>query len=512
MNTYLSAKRAIVVSMPIEHFKTTNRLELTNFKNITELPSEANTFKNQYRHMLSTKLGNDRKPKEIIIPPLNTDIRFSETLPMSTRKQKEVVEHFWDFPPIYMLQKVIDIGSNDHRENFSWTIPNKRDDELALAKKLLISAPFNQQGCGSCWAVAVCTTMSDCLVVAGVLDWEPKISPTYAMACYPQGRCEGGIPAILAKDLETSGISDESCIDYSWCKDNKNCNTEDAAEHFFNIEPEKLSQIIPKCGCDNYSDRYYFFLDKGTEMISISQAWTINDFRKMVQNHILNFGPVIGGYIVLKNFLNGNFTNIEEGVYFDRADYDNIGHDEQLFFSDTVSSPLNSVGLHAVSIVGWGLAKNIQFDNGKRGDVPFWYCRNSWDEQWGDRGYFKIAMYPFNKIAQFDKEINANLGTQAVRIGGIMLMRATKAPELIVSDNDQSKYNNNLIPTLGINDDIPQLHDVTQLNFKPYTDENIKRQMAISSQNITWNSDNQNLENITNRPNPMMNAWDRIIR
>ncbi|KAH7967061.1 hypothetical protein HPB49_022084 [Dermacentor silvarum] len=38
------------------------------------------------------------------------------------------------------------------------------------------------------------------------------------------------------------------------------------------------------------------------------------------------------------------------------------------------------VGLHAVRILGWGT------ENG----VPYWLVANSWNQDWGDKGYFKI--------------------------------------------------------------------------------------------------------------------------
>ena len=35
---------------------------------------------------------------------------------------------------------------------------------------------------------------------------------------------------------------------------------------------------------------------------------------------------------------------------------------------------------HAVKILGWGV------DNG----TPYWLAANSWNEDWGDKGFFKI--------------------------------------------------------------------------------------------------------------------------
>lgn len=39
-----------------------------------------------------------------------------------------------------------------------------------------------------------------------------------------------------------------------------------------------------------------------------------------------------------------------------------------------------SVGGHAVKILGWGS------ENG----IDFWICANSWGENWGENGFFRI--------------------------------------------------------------------------------------------------------------------------
>ena len=39
-----------------------------------------------------------------------------------------------------------------------------------------------------------------------------------------------------------------------------------------------------------------------------------------------------------------------------------------------------ALGGHSVKIIGWGS------ENG----TPFWLIANSWNEDWGDQGFFKI--------------------------------------------------------------------------------------------------------------------------
>ena len=357
--------------------------------------------------------------------------------------------------------RILHAHEHEH-ENFSWTIPSDHDDRSSLSKKLRIGPVMAQQSCGSCWAFAVCSAMSDCLVVGEAVNWMPLISPTFCLACYPQDRCGGGQPALLALDIERNGVADQTCIDYSWCDGNKGCSVRDSSTHF-KANSRVLSNMIPSCGCVFKNNKYLYYLDKGSDTFSITPSMPVEKFRRLVKYHILDFGPVVGGFLVLTNFINGQFTQTNQGVYFDRADYGNIGKDGVIHFSDSVKSSVNSAGLHAVSIVGWGIAKSVQYDNNKVGDVPFWYCRNSWGERWGDKGFFKIAMYPYNQTSQFDKIVSVYLKGWSGTVGGLMFIRATKPPKIatikqipnetksaLVLNEPLEFYNRNITPGEGI--------------------------------------------------------------
>lgn len=395
---------------------------------------------------------------DLIIPPLNTDVRFGESLPFFIGEEVDSVTNSYTHANeigVFNVRSKAAAGSHEHdssrlhvhdheHENFSWTIASDHDDAHSLQKKLRMGPILDQQGCGSCWAFAVASTMADCLVVGEAVDYVPHISPTFCLACFPQGQCNGGNPAELALTIEKYGVSDQSCLDYSWCDSNEMCNIRDSSKHF-SIDSRKLNEMIPNCGCMFRNNKYVYYLDKGTDTFSITNDVPIEEFRKLVKYHILDFGPVIGGFAVLTNFQSGKFTKTNEGVYFDRADYDNISTDGTIPFSDSVKSSINTAGLHAVSIVGWGLAKNVQYDNSKVGDVPFWYCRNSWGTKWGDKGYFKIAMYPFNQTSQFDKVVAIRLANNATaQIGGLMFIRATKPPKVAEIKQIDDNYKRNI--------------------------------------------------------------------
>ena len=117
---------------------------------------------------------------------------------------------------------------------------------------------------------------------------------------------------------------------------------------------------------------------------------------------------------------------------------------EKIRFDDSFTQEVS--GLHAISIIGWGVGENIQYDNDKFGPVPYWHCRNSWGPGWGnDNGYFKMAMYPFNKVGQFCKQVAVPGTGGKSKIGSMIFMRATMAPTTIDMDQIPETFRNTII-------------------------------------------------------------------
>lgn len=375
-------------------------------------------------HFMTGKLDDSdttfNKTSSKLIPPLNTDIRFNRIIPEYQMKSSKT-----SFTTHFEL---------DVPDDFSWHIPLHSDTVDVIAKKSLINPIQNQHMCGSCWAMALASCISDCHVVAGVVDWMPRIAPTFLMTTVPRSKgneqCNGGNPAYIALALESMRVADTTCIDYSWCSNEKTCTSADAAQHFKGDVGTVLNKNIPKPSNSCYfdGDRYLYTIDRGTEGLFINDNVSHTDFRRIIKRHILDYGPPLAGYCVLKNFVTGNFTdpNVNDGVYFERANYQShISENEPLVFDDGNKSEDNLVGLHAVEIVGWGIARNIQYDNDSRGDVPYWWAKNSWGSSWGNmKGYFKMAMYPWNRYSQFGKQVRVKDAT----VGGMILIKCTSSP------------------------------------------------------------------------------------
>lgn len=350
------------------------------------------------------------------IPPINTDIRFSTILPS------------------FKLSENIGLASIDHTKlpkNFNWR-------HNAGKKTDLISKPGNQLLCGSCWAISTAGIISDNHVISGTVDWYPNLSTTWSLSCYPQLQCKGGNPATLFQDIARDGIVSDHCVDYSWCVNNKSCNGKSTL-HFKEGEKTDLSSLLPSCGCYFPSSKHYLYSIEKPEVVSLGVGGLNEDnFTNTIKKHIYHYGPVQGGFIVFKNFMHGVFSKINGGVYLENAVYDN----GSLHFDSKQTSPENYIGAHAIAIIGWGVENNVIIDNkGTKKDIPYWYCRNSWTEKWGDNGYFKMAMYPYNKISQFDKIVTIETPQGTMKAGGIVMIKALKSPELKSTKQLKSRFN-----------------------------------------------------------------------
>lgn len=211
----------------------------------------------------------------------------------------------------------------------------------------------DQGSCGSCWAFGAVEAMSDreCIHSGGKSHFRYSAEDLVS-CCHTCGfGCNGGFPGAawsywVHKGIVSGGSfgSKQGCVPYAI----KPC------EHHVNGTRGPCTEggKTPKCSktCeDNYAVPYD--KDKHFGIKSYSLDKNVDEIRQEIYEN----GPVEGAFTVYEDLL-----SYQEGVY-------QHVHGKAL-------------GGHAIRILGWGIEKA----------TPYWLIANSWNNDWGDNGFFKI--------------------------------------------------------------------------------------------------------------------------
>jgi len=214
----------------------------------------------------------------------------------------------------------------------------------------------DQSACGSCWAVSSASVMSDRVCIGSQGKVKTPISANDLVSCCLDCGygCDGGYPDETFYAWQSTGVVtgsgytlDQGCSPYPF----------PVCEHHVDKTkyPACAKDIYdtPKCqkSCQPAYTTNTYYKDKTYGQSAVY----FSDDNGGVQNEILTNGPVVFTFEVYEDFV-----TYSTGVY---------QHTKGKF-----------LGGHAVRAIGWGV------ENG----TPYWLIANSWNEDWGDNGYFKI--------------------------------------------------------------------------------------------------------------------------
>jgi len=232
------------------------------------------------------------------------------------------------------------------------TLPTNFDAREQWPKCPSIGTIRDQSTCGSCWAFGAVEAMTDRICIHSDAKTQITISAAdLTSCCYTCGfGCYGGDPAAAWKYWAKNGIV--SGGDYG--------TTDGCKAYFFPSCEHHVDGSRPPCGdtkaapackkaCDSSTQ-----LDYKQSLTFGKSAYSISDVEE-VRAEIYNNGPVEAAFSVYEDFL-----SYKSGVY-----------------RHTTGSLL---GGHAIKILGWGE------ENG----TPYWLVANSWNPDWGNKGFFKI--------------------------------------------------------------------------------------------------------------------------
>jgi len=218
------------------------------------------------------------------------------------------------------------------RPNFNRkaSIPDSFDAREKYPKCGTIRAIRNQEKCGSCWAFGAAEAFGDryCIKTAANITF----SPQYLVDCYKMNDgCEGGTLDDTWKALVTQGIVSDQCYPYKAQTGKCGTRCEDGSEMRIVKAKNAYSPYVPFQAAENV---------------------------RMIQQEILDNGPLEAAFYVLDDFY-----NYAGGVY-------------------TRSKGATYRGGHAIKVIGWGSDPKTK--------VPYWLIANSWGEDWGEKGFFRI--------------------------------------------------------------------------------------------------------------------------
>ena len=210
----------------------------------------------------------------------------------------------------------------------------------------------DQSTCGSCWAFGAVEAMSDRICIASGQTLQTRISSEDLLSCCGiscgQG-CNGGYPSAAWNFFKNSGIVTGYLYnDKKWCSPYAFAPCDHHVDGKYG--PCGASKPTPKCEKTCTGGQDY-----GKDKWHADSVYSVPSQVAKIQTEIMTHGPVEAAFTVY-----ADFPTYKSGVYH-----------------HTTGSAL---GGHAIKIVGWGVESG----------TPYWLVANSWNEGWGNNGFFRI--------------------------------------------------------------------------------------------------------------------------
>lgn len=222
----------------------------------------------------------------------------------------------------------------------------------------------DQSGCGSCWAFGSTEALNDrkCIQSGGKFKTELSAQDTTSCCnllngCFGSQACDGGIPSEAWSYFVNSGVV--SGGDYNTIGKGESCwpyQLPICAHHVTEpgLKPCQDGLTAPSCPNPRKCSEPKYTTSWDNDRHSASTSYSLNSVQD-IESDLAQYGSVTAAFSVYEDFL-----TYKSGVYQHESG--------------------NYLGGHAIKILGWGV------ENG----LDYWLVANSWNDGWGDKGYFKI--------------------------------------------------------------------------------------------------------------------------
>ena len=237
-------------------------------------------------------------------------------------------------------------------EKKNYNLPESYDPREKYPKCESLNEVRDQANCGSCWAFGATEAMSDRICIHSDQKLQTRVSAQNLLTCCSSCGlgCHGGYPSSAWKYWQTTGISTGGLYgDIKTCQPYFLPPCDHYGEGSHGDCPPQVETPQCKTDCSDGNKKEY-----ENEMTYGESVYSIIG-EENIMKEIYENGPVEGTYHIYEDFI-----TYKSGVY------------------QHVVGEL--IGDHDIKILGWGV------ENG----VKYWICVNSWNEEWGDKGFFKI--------------------------------------------------------------------------------------------------------------------------